>query len=174
MAIVDAMLADPATRSQGLDALSKWPDATVKDRLLALLGDTSDPKEKELVLGTLIRIAPLPDNKLNDGQKLELLQKTMGLCQRTEDKARVLERANAIRTIETFRFVTAYLDDPALAEPACRSVVELAHHQKLRDAHKQEFLAALDKVLGLTKNDELRERATRYKAGQTWDRKKKG
>ena len=174
MTIVDAMLADPATRSQGLDALSKWPDATVKDRLLALLGDTSDPKEKELVLGTLIRIAPLPDNKLNDGQKLELLQKTMGLCQRTEDKARVLERANAIRTIETFRFVTAYLDDPALAEPACRSVVELAHHQKLRDAHKQEFLAALDKVLGLTKNDELRERATRYKAGQTWDRKKKG
>ncbi|MFM7244833.1 MAG: HEAT repeat domain-containing protein, partial [Planctomycetaceae bacterium] len=173
MVIVDAMLADPATRSQGLDALSKWPDATVKDRLLDLLGGTTDPKEKELVLSTLIRIAPLPDNKLNDGQKLELLQKTMGLCQRTEDKARVLERANAIRTIETFRFVVPYLDDPALAEPACRSVVELAHHQKLRDAHKAEFTAALDKVLGLTKNEELRERATRYKAGQTWDRKKK-
>jgi len=174
MVIVDAMLADPATRSQGLDALSKWPDATVKDRLLELLGGTTDPREKELVLGTLIRIAPLPDNKLNDGQKLDLLQKTMGLCERTEDKARVLERANAIRTIETFRFVVPYLDDPALAEPACRSVVELAHHQKLRDAHKREFTAALDKVLGLTKNDELRERATRYKAGQTWDRKKKG
>ncbi len=173
MVIVDAMLADPATRSQGLEALSKWPDATVKDRLLELLGGTTDPKEKELVLGTLIRIAPLPDNKLNDGQKLELLQKTMGLCQQTEDKARVLERANAIRTIETFRFVVPYLDDPALAESACRSVVELAHHQKLRDAHKREFSAALDKVLGLTKNDELRERATRYKAGQTWDRKKK-
>ena len=174
MVIVDAMLADPATRAQGLDALSKWPDATVKDRLLELLGGTTDPQEKELVLGTLIRIAPLPDNKLSDGQKLELLQKTMGLCDRTEDKARVLERANAIRTIETFRFVVPYLDEPALAEPACRSVVELAHHQKLRDAHKQEFTAALDKVLGLTKNDELRERATRYKAGQTWDRKKKG
>lgn len=174
MVIVDAMLADPATRSQGLDALSKWPDATVKDRLLELLGGTTDAKEKELVLATLIRIAPLPDNKLNDGQKLELLQKTMGLCQRTEDKARVLERANAVRTIETFRFVVPYLDDPQLAEPACRSVVELAHHQKLRDAHKPEFTAALDKVLGLTKNDELRERAARYKAGQTWDRKKKG
>ena len=174
MVIVDAMLADPATRAQGLDALSKWPDATVKDRLLELLGGTTDPQEKELVLGTLIRIAPLPDNKLSDGQKLELLQKTMGLCDRTEDKARVLERANAIRTIETFRFVVPYLDEPALAEPACRSVVELAHHQKLRDAHKQEFTAALDKVLGLTKNAELRERATRYKAGQTWDRKKKG
>ena len=97
----------------------------------------------------------------------------MALCERTEDKARVLDRANAIRTIETFRFIAPYLDDPALAEPACRSVVELAHHQKLRDAHKDEFTAALDKVLGITTNEELVERATRYKAGQTWDRKKK-
>ena len=173
MAIVDAMLVDPAKRPRALDALSKWPDATVKDRLLDLLAKTTDAKEKELLLGTLIRIAPLPDNKLNDGQKLDLLVKTMALCERPEDKARVLERANAIRTIETFRFVVPYLDDPALAEPACRSVVELAHHQKLRDAHKAEFTKALDKVLGITKNDELVERATRYKAGQTWDRNKK-
>ena len=173
MAIIDSMLADPARRPQGLDALSKWPDATIKDRLLELLGATTDPKEKELLLGTLIRIAPLPDNKLKDAQKLELLEKTMALCEKNDDRAKVLERANAIRTIETFRFVVPYLDDPALAEPACRSVVELAHHQKLRDAHKAEFAKALDKVLGTTKDDELIQRATRYKAGQTWERKKK-
>lgn len=29
MAMIDAMLADPAKRPQGLDALSRWPDATV-------------------------------------------------------------------------------------------------------------------------------------------------
>lgn len=174
MAIVEAMLADPAQRPRGLDALSKWPDATVKDRLLDLVGTTNNPEERDLLLGTLIRIAPLPDNKLNDGEKLELLKRTMGLCQRTADKARVLERANAIRTIETFRFVVPFLDDPALAEPACASIVELAHHQKLRDAHKQEFTAALDKVLRTTKNEELVERATRYKAGRTWDRGRKG
>jgi uncharacterized protein (DUF1778 family) len=173
MVIVDAMLADPARRPQGLEALSKWPDATVKDRLLDLLGKADDPQEKDLLLGTLIRIAPLPDNKLNDREKLDLLVKTMALCERTEDKARILERANAIRTIETFRFVVPYLDDPALAEPACRSVVELAHHQKLRDANKDEFMKALDRVLGITTNEELRERVARYKAGQTWDRKKK-
>ena len=173
MGIVDAMLADPAERPQGLDALSKWPDATIKDRLLDLVGKTTDPHEKRLLLGTLIRIAPLPDNKLNDPAKLDLLVKTMALCERTEDKARILERANAIRTIETFRFVVRYLDDPVLVEPACRSVIELAHHQKLRDANKDEFSKALDKVLAATKNEELIERATRYKAGQTWDRTKK-
>jgi HEAT repeat protein len=174
IAIVDGLLADAdaAKRKLGLTALTKWPDATVAPRLLELLGKAEVPAEREMVLGALIRIAPLPDNKLNDKQKLELLQKTMTLCQRDEDRRRVLERANAIRTIDTLRFVMPYLDDPKLAEPACLSVVELAHHRNLRDAHKDEFLKALDKVLGTTKNPELVERAERYKQGQTWERKK--
>ena len=96
----------------------------------------------------------------------------MQLCQKDEDRARVLERANAIRTVETFRFVLPYLDNPALAEPACKSVVELAHHQKLRDGNKDEFMKALDKVISTTKNAELVERASRYKEGKTWERKK--
>jgi HEAT repeat protein len=175
LAIVDGLVADPASRRLGLAALTRWPDATVKDRLLELFAKSSDDAEKKLVLAALIRIAPLPDNKLNDAQKLELLKKTMDLCQRDEDRAKVLERANAICTVDTFRFVVPYLDDPNLAESACRSVVELAHHQKLRDANKDEFMRALDKVLGLTKNEELVDRANRYKAGQTWERgKKKG
>ncbi|MFM8892601.1 MAG: hypothetical protein ACKOTB_13445, partial [Planctomycetia bacterium] len=116
----------------------------------------------------------LPENKLDDKQKLDLLGKTMSLCQRDEDRGRVLERANAIRTVETLRFVVPYLDNPALAEPACLSVVELAHHRNLRDAHKEEFMKALDKVIARTKNAELTERAERYKQGQTWERKKPG
>ena len=174
IAIVDGLVADTnaAKRKIGLAALTKWPDATVSQRLLDLLGSSQDPAERDQILGALIRIAPLPDNKLNDQQKLELLQKTMSLCQRDEDRRRVLERANAIRTIETLRFVVPYLDDPNLAEPACLSVVELAHHRNIRDANKDEFTKALDKVLGTTKNEELIERADRYKQGQTWERKK--
>ena len=174
IAVVDELIADTnaSKRKLGLAALSRWPDATVSQRLLDLLAKSQDPAEREQLLGALIRIAPLPDNKLNDQQKLELLQKTMTLCQREEDRRRVLERANAIRTIETLRFVVPFLDDPNLAEPACLSVVELAHHRNLRDANKDEFTKALDKVLGTTKNEELRERADRYKQGQTWERKK--
>ena len=103
-----------------------------------------------------------------DGSRSTLLVK----LKYDEDRRRVLERANAIRLIETLRFVAPYLDDPNLAEPACLSVVELAHHRSLRDANKEEFTKALDKVLGTTKNEELVDRATRYKQGQTWERKK--
>lgn len=174
LAIVDELVAspEPARRDFGLEALTKWPDATVADRLLKLIGETADPKERDVFLSALIRIAPLPDNTLNDAQKLDLLKKAMDLCTRDEDRARILERANAIRTVEVFRFVLPYLDQPALAEPACGSIVELAHHQKLRDAHKEEFVKALDKVIATTKNPEHVERAGRYKEGKTWERKK--
>ena len=171
LAIVDELLADPAKRDLGIKALSRWPDATVSDRLLELLAKAQDSAERDTLLGALIRIAPLPDNKLNDKQKLELVQKIMPLCQKDEERAKLVERANAIRTVETFRFVLPFLDDPKLIEPACKSVVELAHHQKLRDAHKDDFAKALDKVIATTKNPELAERATRYKEGKTWERK---
>lgn len=174
MAIVDELIASPdaAKRKFGLSALSRWPDATVSSRLMNLVGKAQDPAERGLLLGALIRIAPLPDNKLNDGQKLDLVKKTMELCQTDEDRARLIERVNAIRTIEAFRFILPYLDQPSLAEPACKSVVELAHHRQLRDANKDEFIKALDRVITTTKNQELAERATAYKEGKTWERKK--
>jgi HEAT repeat protein len=173
MAIVDELIASPdaAKRKFGLSALSRWPDATVSSRLLDLVGKAQDPAERALLLGALIRVAPLPTNKLNDGQKLDLVKKTMQLCQSDEDRARLLERVNAIRTIDAFRFILPYLDEPPLAEPACKSVVELAHHRNLRDANKDEFTKALDQVIATTKNQELVARATAYKEGKTWERK---
>ena len=173
MAVVDEFIASPdaAKRKFGLSALSRWPDATVASRLLDLVGKTQDSAEQALLLGALIRIAPLPTNKLNDGQKLDLVKKTMQLCQTDEDRARLIERVNAIRTIDAFRFVLPYLDEPPLAEPACKSVVELAHHRQLRDANKDEFTKALDQVIATTKNQELIARASAYKDGKTWERK---
>ena len=119
----------------------------------------------------MIRIAPLPTNNLNDGQKLELVKKTMQLCQTDEERARLIERVNAIRTVDAFRLILPYLDQPPLAEPACKSLVELAHHRQLRDANKEEFTKALDHVIATTKNQELIQRATAYKDGKTWERK---
>ena len=174
LAVVDALVADAdsSRRRLGLKALSLWPDASVAGRLLDQLGRTDDAAERDVLVGGLIRIAPRPDNGLNDAGRLDLLRKTMDLCRRDEDRARVLERANAIRTIEALRFVAGYLDNPTLAQPACLSVVELAHHQKLREDHKPEFTTALDKVIATAKNAEHVERAQAYKAGKTWERKK--
>jgi hypothetical protein len=76
-----------------------------------------------------------------------------------------LERAAAVRTVETLRFVVPYLDDPSLAEQACRTVAVLAHHKELRQPHKQEFEAALQKVLKISKQSDTLESARRSLQG---------
>lgn len=171
--IVDGLIASPeaADRELGLVALARWPDATVKDRLLHLVTQASTEEEREMLLGGLIRIAPVPNNSLDPAEKLMLVEQTMALCRRDQDRGRLLERASAIRTVETLRFVLPYVNQPALAESACQSIVELAHQRKLRDGNKDEFMVALDKVLATTKNEEIADRAQRYKLGKTWERK---
>lgn len=172
-AIVDSLAANPdaARRKLGLTALARWPDATVADRLLDLLAQTSDAAERRLLLDGLIRIAPLPDNGLDDAQKLALVAKTMPLCTSDDDRRRLIERTCAVRSVETLRFVVPFLDQPALAESAAKGVVELAHHRSLRDAHKAEFTAALDRVLAVAQDPVTRDRAERYKQGKTWERR---
>ena len=46
-----------------------------------------------------------------------------------------------------------------------------ARQQKLRDANKPEFTAALDRVLAVAKDPVTRERAERYLQGKTWERR---
>lgn len=173
LAVVDALVADPdpGRRRRGLTALSRWPDAAVADRLLTLLGTTTDEGERELLLGGLIRIAPVPDNGLDDAQKLALVAKTLPLCTSDDDRRRLIERTGAVRSVEALRFVVPFLDQPALAESAAKGVVELAHHRSLRDAHKAEFTAALDRVLSVAQDPVTRDRAERYKQGKTWERR---
>lgn len=172
--VVDALIesGDPVRRKSGIVAFSRWPDGSAIDRLLELVAAATDPAERDMLLNAVIRIAPQPNNTLTDERKLEVMQKALGLCRTDKDRARVLERVHAIRTAATLRFAAPFLDDPAVAEAAARSVVELAHHRDLRDAAatREEFVRALDKVLVVAKDAETRERAAAYKEGRTWKR----
>jgi hypothetical protein len=119
----------------------------------------------------LIRIAPLPDGR-SDQRRLDLLRTTFAMCADDAERKLVLERAKAIRTVEALRFVTPYMSQPPLVEPACLTVVELAHHSKLREAHREEFHRILDQVIATSKDATVVDRAQRYKKGQTWVRPK--
>ncbi len=172
---IEGMIAssEPGERELGIRALCNWPDASVAERLLALRASEPRKDLQASILGALIRIAPLPDDRTSE-ERLGLLKEVMELCSQDSDKKLVLRRAPAIRTIETLRFVVPYLDQPALAAQAQEAVVELAHHRNLREPNKEEFARVLDRVEAETKDEVVRDRAQRYKKGQTWDRKSVG
>jgi len=160
---------DVPRHDNGLRGICNWPDASMAVRLIELARSEPHPEHRQMALSALIRVAPLPD-KRSAGERLELLKTVLEMSTRDEDRKLVIRRARAIRTVETLRFVLPFVDEPAFAETACETVVELAHHRELRDANKPEFHAALDRVLRTSKDPTLIERATRYKKGQTWAR----
>jgi HEAT repeat protein len=148
----------------GVRAICNWPDAAVADQLLKLAQGAAQPNHRIWALRAFVRVVSLPSDT-PDAQKLALLKQAMQLSTRDDERNLVLERSAAVRTVETLRFVLPYVDQPELAEQACRAVVELAHHRGLREPNKKEFDAALEKVIKLSKDSGTVERAKRYLQG---------
>lgn len=162
---------DPAWHEAGIRAIANWPNGSVADLLIELAERDPHASHRTTCLRALIRVAPLADDRDNS-QKLELLKSAMKLSTRDEERILVLQRAQAIRDVATLRYLVTFLDQPAYAQAACESIVELAHHRELRDANKPEFESALDAVIRTSKDPIVVERANRYKRGQTWVRPK--
>jgi hypothetical protein len=114
----------------------------------------------------LPRVAVLRDSR-SDAERLGLLKKIMTLATRDDERNLVLDRAKAVRTMDSLRFVLSYMDRPELAQRACATVVELAHYRELRDPNKADFDKALDKVIGICTDAGLVDRAKRYQRGET-------
>ncbi|MEM9657209.1 MAG: hypothetical protein AAF961_02505, partial [Planctomycetota bacterium] len=147
------------------------PDASVADRLIDRAQREDHPAHRRMALRSLIRIAPLPDERTNEA-RLELLKKAMQMCEQDADRLAALERAKAVRIVETLRYLLPYLQQPKFAEQASLTIVELAHHSGLREAHRSEFHEALDQVIETSGDPVVIDRANHYKKGQTWVRPK--
>ena len=160
---------DRKVHEAGVRALCNWPDASVAPELTQLVKTDSHAGNRTKALRALIRIAPLPDGR-TDLEKLELLKSALPLCARDEERKLVLQRASAVRLPETLRFLMPYVAQPAFAEQACLSIVELAHHRTLREPNQEEFHKALEKVKQTSSNATVIDRANRYQKGETWVR----
>ena len=171
LSIIEEAISNPdaAMHETGILALCNWPEASIAPRLIELVQADEHSEHRAMALRALIRVAPLPDGRSND-QRLALVQQALAFCTRDEERNLLLGRAHAVRTVEALRFLTPFMDQPSLAQQACLSTVELAHHRELRDANKAEFHAALDKVIQTSQDATVIDRANRYKNGQTWVR----
>ena len=169
--IIEVVIADADLHDKGIRALCNWPNASIATRLIELAESDPHKDHRTRTLRALIRVAPLPDKRTN-AQRLALLKKAMTMCQRDKERLLVLDRAKAVRIPETLRFVMLHVDQPRFAQQACLTVVELAHHRGLREPNKAEFHRALDKVIAISKDAVVVDRAQRYKKDQTWVRPK--
>jgi HEAT repeat protein len=160
---------DAARRKLGIDALSKWPDASVADKLLEITTKATEPAERSQAFQGYVKISATRDNR-SDKQRLERMKQAMSIAKTPEEESLVLNRCRTAYDVETLRFVLPYIEKAPFAQLACETTVELAHHRELRDPNKAEFDKALDKVIAVSKDAVVVDRAGRYKRGETWNR----
>ena len=98
-------------------------------------------------------------------RRLDLLKLAMALADRDEDRRVILDRTALVHTVGALHFTLPYLDQPPLCEQACRTVVALAHQRSLRLPNLPEFNRALDRVIQLSKEAGVVDRARKYRAG---------
>ena len=142
---------DPARRKLGIDALGKWPNATVADKLMEIANKTIDPAERAQAFAGYVKICATRD-KRTDAQRLARMKQAMKLAKTPQEQSLVINRSRTAYDVETLRFVLPYVDEAPLARVACETIVELAHHREIRDPNKAEFDKALDKVISASKD----------------------
>jgi hypothetical protein len=164
---------DGARRQLGIDALSKWPDASVAETLFEIATHASDPAERSQAFRGYVKVAAARDGR-SDKERLDRLKQAMKLAKSPEEITLVINRVRTAYDVESVRFALPYVDQPDFAQIACETIVEIAHHREVRDPNKAEVDKALDKVIATSKDPVVVERANRYKRGETWQRPGRG
>ncbi len=163
---VDAQVRDAAIRG-----LSHWPTAEVADRLLSIAKESLAAVERQSLgrkaLRAYVRVLTLKSER-PAAQTLAMLEQAMDLAADgpAEDRGYILERtAAAVRSMDAVEWIASYLDEPSLAQAACRALVELAHHRSLRQPNKDRFDTILNRVAMTTTDPAIADRARRYALG---------
>ncbi|MDR3196248.1 MAG: hypothetical protein LBU34_00125 [Planctomycetaceae bacterium] len=160
--------ATPELTAAALRAMCNWPDGRVADDLL-LVAESKDFSDTDRIaaLRGFARVVSLPNDrikiKINDKEKAALLAKGFDHAIRIEEKRLIIQRAGQVRHVDSLKFILQYFGNAELQDTVIRSVLDLAHHTDLRRSDKEAFGAALDKVIDVTKDQGLLDRAKRYK-----------
>ncbi len=170
---VEAAMAssNPKQHAAGLQAFCNWSDHGITDKLAKRIENTDDKNERNLEFKALVRLASIRE-KRNDLERLARFKQAMSLAKSTEEQAMVIDKCRSSYSVETLRFVLPYLDQPTFSELTCETIVELAHHREVREPNKEEFDKVLDRVIQISKDAIVKDRAERYKKGETWQRPK--
>ncbi len=111
--IVESDLAgpDPHVKQLALRALCNWPDASLADELVQRSETCTDPADRSMLLRAYIRVVSLPKQG-TDAVRLERLKRAMALARHDEERAYILQRAGAVRTVELAAVYTALRRSP--------------------------------------------------------------
>ncbi len=149
---------DAEVKITAIRVLSEWPDAAPIEALRKVAKNANDQKQLVLSLRGFIRMIGIGDER-TDEVKLGMYKEAMSLAPNANEKKPVLSGLGNVRTSESLKTVAAYLDDAALQQEASAASVSIA--ESIRQKNPEQVKTVLQKVLQVSKNDSVKDRAKR-------------
>lgn len=150
---------NPKLQAAGWQALCNWPTA----EHAGLLWEKANAGDA-FALRAFMRVTTIPSDR-PAVEVLADLKRAFEKADSPENRQLALERAKAVRCIETVEWLKGFLDDEVLAQTACASIVELAHHRFLRQPNKEFFEPILQKVKAVAKDPVIQQKAEKARMG---------
>ena len=150
---------DAEIKLAAIRALSDWPTAEPLADLLTVVRTSDNEIHRVLALRGHIRLTGL-DSDRPEAETLKLYQEAMGLASAVSEKKMVLSGLGNVRTVAALEMATGYLDDDELQQEAEVAVGMIAW--SIASDHPQETREALEKVLKVTENDQLRQQIQQF------------
>ena len=138
----------PAEREAAFVSLSNWKDVSAAPHLFTVFANPEMKSFRDNAQKAYLRITR--ESSLPDDQKLLMIEKLMPVCSTTEEKTRVIDAAENVKTFLSLVFVSSYLDDKELGADAASSAKVLALPSSgKKNGLTGEFVAGvLTKVMG--------------------------
>lgn len=147
----DEKVTDAAVR-----ALAEWPDATAAEDLLAVAKTGGRETHQVLALRGYIRVCRIRTNR-PEVETAKLLAAGLAAAKRTDERRQALGGLAEVRDLVALQAVVPCLNDEALREEAASAALRIG--RDIWNQHPEAVKTALQKVLEVSKNDNLKQEA---------------
>src|SRR5262249_28759704 len=119
---------DPNVANTALEQLGHWPNPAPIEKLFQAADSGASP---ELGRTALLAVFNLATTAIDESQVLEVtivswLRRVNSHVQSPDDKRRLLGLLGRLKTAESFRLLSPYLDDPSLRTEAASGIIQIA------------------------------------------------
>jgi len=155
---IRAALDEKETRVKeaAIHALSEWPGPEPADDLLKIVKTSDNNVHRVLSLRGFVRLIGLESGRSQE-ETIKLYQEAMKLASDVGEKKMVLSGLATVKSTAALDMALSYLDNEELRQEAEAAVVNIA--DGIHENFPQQVADALPKVLAVTKNDSLRQKA---------------
>ena len=148
-------------------AMSAWQNPDPADELLNVAKTSKDEVLQILALRGYISMAQPWGAKMNDDQRMEILNNAHGIAKRADEKKRIISGLRSVRNDASLKILIGYLNDAEVKRDAEHTASDILRHMK-KATPEGEKVAAL-----LAKSEDKRTRENAEKKIKEWEKNKK-